>query len=161
MKSIVKNPAARTALEGWYQTFRAKIPTRTTERRVTTRYGETNVLVGGPENGPAIVVLHGALASSAHVLSELAPLLSTFRVYAVDIIGGLRAPAFLRARGGWNAHGGRVGAPRAPGLAGLAGGSSLPGAPHEAAPGDAQRGPEARSRAAESRGVKVSTAGVW
>jgi pimeloyl-ACP methyl ester carboxylesterase len=87
MKSLVKTPAARTALEGWYQTFRAKIPAKTTERRVTTRYGETHVLVGGPEKGPAVVVLHGALASSAHVLSELAPLLSTFRVYAVDIIG--------------------------------------------------------------------------
>jgi pimeloyl-ACP methyl ester carboxylesterase len=87
MKSLVKTPAARTALEGWYQTFRAKIPTETTERRVTTRYGETHVLVGGPEDGPPVVVLHGALASSAHVLSELAPLLSTFRVHAVDIIG--------------------------------------------------------------------------
>ncbi len=87
MKSIVKTPAARTALEGWYQTFRAKIPVRTTERRVSTRFGETHVLVGGPEEGPAVVVLHGALASSAHVLAELAPLLSTFRVYAVDIIG--------------------------------------------------------------------------
>jgi pimeloyl-ACP methyl ester carboxylesterase len=87
MKSLVKSPAARTALEGWYQTFRARIPAETTERRVSTRFGDTHVLVGGPEKGPAVVLLHGALASSAHVLSELAPLLSTFRVYAVDVIG--------------------------------------------------------------------------
>jgi len=105
MKSIVKTPAARAALEGWYQTFRAKISARTTERRVTTRYGETNVLVGGPENGPAIVVLHGALASSAHVLSELAPLLSTFRVYAVDIIGQSVKSAEVRPSVSDNAYG--------------------------------------------------------
>ncbi len=34
-----------------------------------------------------LVVLHGALASSAHVLGELAPLLERFRVHAVDIVG--------------------------------------------------------------------------
>lgn len=105
MKSIVKTPEARTALEGWYQTFRAKIPARTTERRVATRYGETHVLVGGPENGPAIVLLHGALASSAHVLSELAPLLSTFRVHAVDIIGQSVKSAEVRPSVSDNSYG--------------------------------------------------------
>jgi pimeloyl-ACP methyl ester carboxylesterase len=105
MNSIVKNPAARTALEGWYQTFRAKIPARTTERRVSTRYGETHVLVGGPEHGPAVVVLHGALASSAHVLAELAPLLSTFRVYAVDIIGQSVKSAEVRPSVSDNSYG--------------------------------------------------------
>jgi 2-hydroxy-6-oxonona-2,4-dienedioate hydrolase len=105
MSSIVKTPAARTALEGWYQTFRAKIPVRTTERRVGTRFGETHVLVGGPEEGPALVVLHGALASSAHVLAELAPLLSTFRVYAVDIIGQSVKSAEVRPSVSDNSYG--------------------------------------------------------
>lgn len=105
MKSIVKTPEARTALEGWYQTFRAKIPAPTLERRVPTRFGETHVLVGGPENGPAIVLLHGALASSSHVLSELAPLLSTFRVHAVDIIGQSVKSAEVRPSVSDNSYG--------------------------------------------------------
>jgi pimeloyl-ACP methyl ester carboxylesterase len=59
----------------------------TESRTVSTKFGDTHVLVGGPENGPSLVVLHGALTSSAHLLVELAPLLETFRVYAVDIVG--------------------------------------------------------------------------
>ncbi|WP_257461229.1 alpha/beta fold hydrolase [Archangium lipolyticum] len=105
MKSLVKTPAARTALEGWYQTIRSRIPAKTTERRVPTRYGETHVLVGGPEDGPPVVVLHGALASSALVLREIAPLLSTFRVHAVDIIGQSVKSAEVRPSVSDNSYG--------------------------------------------------------
>jgi pimeloyl-ACP methyl ester carboxylesterase len=45
------------------------------------------VLIGGPTGAPALVAVHGAMASSAHLLVELAPLLERFRVYAVDVIG--------------------------------------------------------------------------
>jgi pimeloyl-ACP methyl ester carboxylesterase len=105
MKSIVKTPEARRTLEGWYQTFKAKIPARTTERKVQTSFGETQVLVGGPEDAPPVVLLHGALASSAHVLAELAPLLSRFRVYAVDVIGQSVKSAEVRPPVKGNAYG--------------------------------------------------------
>jgi pimeloyl-ACP methyl ester carboxylesterase len=45
------------------------------------------VLVAGPTDAPPLVLLHGALATSAHVLAELLPLAERFRVYAVDIVG--------------------------------------------------------------------------
>jgi pimeloyl-ACP methyl ester carboxylesterase len=87
MKSVWKGEEARARLLEWYERFRAQLRVPTESRTVATRFGETHVLVGGPAAGPPLVLLHGALASSAHVLRELAPLLRTFRVYAVDIVG--------------------------------------------------------------------------
>lgn len=87
MKSIFVNEQAKTKLLSWVERFRARIGEATESRYVDTRFGRTHVLVGGPVEGPTLVVLHGALASSAHALRELAPLLKTFRTYAVDILG--------------------------------------------------------------------------
>ena len=38
-------------------------------------------------DGSPLVILHGAMASSAHALGELGGLMETFRVYAVDVMG--------------------------------------------------------------------------
>jgi pimeloyl-ACP methyl ester carboxylesterase len=87
MKSAFRGEQAKAVLLQWFDRFRNRLKVPTESRMVKTRFGDTHVLVGGPETGPALVVLHGAMASSAHVLSELAPLLERFRVYAVDVIG--------------------------------------------------------------------------
>jgi pimeloyl-ACP methyl ester carboxylesterase len=87
MKSIFRSPKARAVIAEWFDRFRAKLPVPTESRTVPTQFGDTHVLVGGPADAPPLVVLHGALASSAHLLGELAPLLERFRVYAVDVIG--------------------------------------------------------------------------
>ncbi|KFE63993.1 alpha/beta fold hydrolase [Hyalangium minutum] len=87
MKSMFRDAQAKTVLLQWFDRFRERIPAPTESRRVQTRWGDTHVLVGGPEGAPPVVLLHGALASSAHVLRELAPLLERFRVHAVDLIG--------------------------------------------------------------------------
>ena len=86
-RSAFKSPAARHLLDDWFERFRARIGRPTESRTVPTRFGDTHVLVGGPVGAPDLVLLHGALASSAHVLHELAPLLERFRVHAVDIVG--------------------------------------------------------------------------
>ena len=87
MKSAFRGEQARDTLLRWYEHFRNRLKVPTESRTVRTRFGDTHVLVCGPETGPDVVVLHGALASSAHVLHELAPLLERFRVHAVDIVG--------------------------------------------------------------------------
>ncbi len=87
MKSVFKGEQAQAVLLQWFERFRERLPAPTEGRRVKTRFGDTHVLVGGPEEAPPVVLLHGALASSAHVLREMAPLLERFRVHAVDIIG--------------------------------------------------------------------------
>ena len=69
---------------GW---FLAQVPGVVEARYVETRWGRTRVLVTGPEEGPPLVVLHGAMASASHLLPELGPLLDCCRVYALDVVG--------------------------------------------------------------------------
>ncbi|MDP1829148.1 MAG: alpha/beta hydrolase [Archangium sp.] len=85
--TVFKSEQAKVVLTQWFDRFRAKLEVPTESRVVQTRFGATHVLVGGPENGAPLVLLHGAMASSAHALVELAPLLRAFRVYAVDVVG--------------------------------------------------------------------------
>ncbi|MCP3162292.1 alpha/beta fold hydrolase [Myxococcus qinghaiensis] len=87
MKSAFKGEQAKAVLSRWHEHFRGRLRVPTESRTVKTRIGDTHVLVGGPEDGSDVVVLHGALASSSHVLHELAPLLERFRLHAVDVVG--------------------------------------------------------------------------
>ncbi|MFP2926569.1 alpha/beta fold hydrolase [Pyxidicoccus sp. 3LG] len=87
MKSAFRGEQAKAVLLQWFDRFREHLTVPTESRMVKTRCGDTHVLIGGPESAPPVVLLHGALASSAHVLRELAPLLERFRVHAVDIVG--------------------------------------------------------------------------
>ncbi|KYG01679.1 alpha/beta hydrolase [Sorangium cellulosum] len=84
---IFRSPEARARIATWFERFREKAPVPTRAREVSTRFGATHVLVAGPEHAPPLVCVHGAMASSAHLLPELGPLLTRFRVHAVDVIG--------------------------------------------------------------------------
>ena len=86
-KSMFKNEQAKVKLTEWFDRFRARLPLPTESRVVQTAFGSTHVLVGGPVNAPPLVLLHGAMASSAHALVELSGLMENFRVYAVDVMG--------------------------------------------------------------------------
>lgn len=88
MKSVMfKDDAAKARIREWFDTFRAAIPCPTESRVLETPEGRTHVLVAGPADGPPLVCFHGALASSAHLLPELAGLVASHRVYAVDVVG--------------------------------------------------------------------------
>jgi pimeloyl-ACP methyl ester carboxylesterase len=56
-------------------------------RRVSTRFGETHLLVAGREQAPPLVILHGAMANSALAIREAHSLMGDFRLYVLDVIG--------------------------------------------------------------------------
>ena len=78
MKSLFQSTEDQESMRTWYARFRGQLPEPLESRRVQTPFGETHLLVGGPVDGEPLVLLHGALASSAHALRELAPLLERF-----------------------------------------------------------------------------------
>lgn len=85
--SIFKSPEAHKAMTAWHQKFRAGLGISTESRTISTKLGETHLLICGPESAPPLVLLHGAMASSAHALGEVLPLADQFRIYAIDVVG--------------------------------------------------------------------------
>lgn len=87
MSTLFKTEEARNLVMDWHERFRTRLKVETESRVVDTTFGETHLLVAGPRDAKLLIALHGALASSAHIMVELGPLLTKYRVYAVDVIG--------------------------------------------------------------------------
>jgi pimeloyl-ACP methyl ester carboxylesterase len=85
--ALFVDDAAKAKIAGWFEAFRGRLRFATDAREVATPFGRTHVLVAGPKDAPPLVVLHGAMASSAHVLPELGSLSAQYRVYAIDVLG--------------------------------------------------------------------------
>jgi 2-hydroxy-6-oxonona-2,4-dienedioate hydrolase len=88
---------SRGVIDQLYQRLLAETP-QARPRRVSTRFGETHLLVAGPERAPPLVVLHGALANSALAIRDGHDLLERFRVHVVDVPGVSVKSAEVRLR---------------------------------------------------------------
>lgn len=86
-KTMFVDDDAKARMATWFETFRAAIAVPTASQIIETPFGPAHVLVAGPHDAPPLVCLHGALATSAHVLPELGSLVERYRVYAVDVVG--------------------------------------------------------------------------
>jgi len=71
----------------WHRRFVDALHIPVASRTVATPWGDTHLLTAGPSDAPPLILLHGALASSAAVLHELQGLSAHFHVHAVDIVG--------------------------------------------------------------------------
>jgi 2-hydroxy-6-oxonona-2,4-dienedioate hydrolase len=88
MASIMfQSEEARQRMRQASAEFLARFPGPVEERFAATAQGRTRILVTGPADGPPMLVFHGAIASAAHVLPELGPIVNHCRVYAVDVVG--------------------------------------------------------------------------
>ena len=87
--AIYKSPEGEARILELYDRFQQSLGLAFDERSVDTRFGETHVLVTGPEQGPPVVVTHGGNSISPQGLRGLLPLLrqERYRVYAPDTLG--------------------------------------------------------------------------
>lgn len=95
--ALFRSDASRSAIERAYERLLEDTP-QARPHRVPTRFGETHMLIAGPEHAPPLVVLHGAMANSAMAIREAHPLLEQFRVYALDVLGQSVKSADVRLR---------------------------------------------------------------
>jgi pimeloyl-ACP methyl ester carboxylesterase len=95
MTPIYKSEAGERAVRERYLTFLAHWPVANRQFHVSTREGETFVVACGPENAPALVLLHGSSFNSVSWMGDVTAWARNFRVYAVDVIGhpNLSAPS--------------------------------------------------------------------
>jgi pimeloyl-ACP methyl ester carboxylesterase len=102
-RSIYKTAAGETEIKAIYDHYLRRLDLPYTERTVDTRFGSTHLLVFGPEDGPALIMLHGGNSVNPHGLLGLRSLLARnrYRVYAPDTIGhpGYSAPYRIPTRG--------------------------------------------------------------
>jgi pimeloyl-ACP methyl ester carboxylesterase len=60
-----------------------------TERDIPTSFGDTHVILSGPEHAPPLVLLHCALMTSAIWAPLIGDLSRQYRVYAIDVMGDM------------------------------------------------------------------------
>ena len=94
MKAIYKSTEGGRLVLERYQAFLKYWPVPNHQVRVPTSQGETFVIISGPENAPALLLLHGGMMNSAMWMGEVTTFARFFRVYCIDMIGepGLSAP---------------------------------------------------------------------
>jgi pimeloyl-ACP methyl ester carboxylesterase len=96
MRAIYKSTEGGRLVRERYKAFLAHWPVTPNQQvRVPTSQGETFVVISGPEDAPALLLLHGGAANSAMWMGEVRAFARFFRVYCIDMIGepGLSAPA--------------------------------------------------------------------
>jgi len=99
-KSIYRTPEGQAEIHSIYDRQLAHLGLSYESRIVNTRFGQTHVLVLGPQAAPPVVVLQGGNTTSPLTIGWIRPLIEKYRVYAPDTIGhpGKSAPIRLSAR---------------------------------------------------------------
>ena len=84
---VFTSPAGKADVMCAYDAILSRWPVPYEERIVRTSFGDTHVIVSGPEGAPPVVLLHALLASAMSWYRNVETLSKAYRVYAIDIIG--------------------------------------------------------------------------
>jgi pimeloyl-ACP methyl ester carboxylesterase len=87
MNAIYKTADGEQLIKETYRKFLAHWPVANTQFHLPTSQGDTFVIASGPEDAPALVLLHGSAFNSVTWMGDVATWAEHFRVYAVDVIG--------------------------------------------------------------------------
>ena len=103
---IYRSPGGEAELAALYDEALARLGPGCETRRIGTSFGETHVILAGPEDAPPLVVLPGGNFLNPLCLSWFLPLVDSFRLYAPDIVGqpGRSARTRPSARGDGHAR---------------------------------------------------------
>ena len=95
MNRIYKSAEGERLIRERYLAFLKHWPVPNQQIRIPTNQGETFVVAAGAEAAPPLLLLHGGAANSAMWMGDIRAFRSSFRVYALDLIGepGLSAPS--------------------------------------------------------------------
>ena len=85
--SAFDTPVGEAAYRAVYDAALRRWPVPYEELDVPTRFGLTHVVVAGPQNAPALVLLHGYMATSVMWGPNIADFSRDHRVYAIDVMG--------------------------------------------------------------------------
>lgn len=95
-QSIFKNETAKKAYFVAYDHSLSTWPVAYESKFVPTTFGDTHLLVSGPENGKPIVLLHGKSGSATMWRENIAALSREHRVFALDILGDLGKSSIIK-----------------------------------------------------------------
>jgi pimeloyl-ACP methyl ester carboxylesterase len=84
---MFKTPAGEAEFMACYDAALAQWPVPYASMHLPTRYGSTHVLTCGPDDGPALVLLHAAGTSLTEWIHNIAALSHHHRTFLVDICG--------------------------------------------------------------------------
>jgi pimeloyl-ACP methyl ester carboxylesterase len=102
--STFRTPKGETAYLTAYSAAMKLWPGPYGEMDIPSRFGTTHVVVSGPEEAPALVLLHGYMATSAMWSPNIADFSNDYRLYAIDVMEGHwlgRGDSFLISKGNW------------------------------------------------------------
>ncbi|MCB8815416.1 alpha/beta fold hydrolase [Desulfosporosinus shakirovi] len=89
ISSIYVNPENKAAIMSIYAKHLSQWPVPYESLNVSTRYGNTHIIVSGPKDAPPLVLLHGQGGTATMWLPNILALSCEYRVYAIDTIGDL------------------------------------------------------------------------
>ena len=85
--SPFKTPEGEATFLAAYEAALKLWPVPYEELDIPTQFGMTHVVAAGPDKAPALVLLHGYMATSVMWAPNVADFSRDYRVYAIDIMG--------------------------------------------------------------------------
>lgn len=83
-------------MDDWYAGMLTRIQVPHESFTVGTRFGDTHMLVTGPEDAPPVILLHGMEGTAISWRQQINALSGEFRLYALDIIGSAGKSSAVR-----------------------------------------------------------------
>lgn len=74
------------------------------EKKLTTSYGLTNVVIAGKDSKPPLIILHGINSAAPFALSKISFLEDKYQIFAVDLLGQPNKSDFKRLNKDNNAY---------------------------------------------------------